>query len=191
MSGEASKAPRRIDPVEPTRLVHLARACRHREPGPCPCCPSWCRRHQREVSMSDRIGCLKDGLWPNPNRSWNGLKTGGTPALSRSRRLISGGYVAKPVLWRRPEPSPVPWPKPNTDTGGEFVPAVGDSGLPPRRGPSLSRLRPIDGPREFATSVSVGFGPLGQGGSDDRGERLRRDGDPVGRQHRVAPRSRQ
>ena len=51
-------------------------------------------------------------------------------------------------------------PKPNIDTGGKFVPVTEDCGLPPRRGSILPRLRLIDGPREFATSVKKGFRSL-------------------------------
>jgi hypothetical protein len=61
MSGEASRAPRHLAPLEAIRLIRLARDCRHREPGPCVCCPSWCRRDRREVSGRDCIECLKDG----------------------------------------------------------------------------------------------------------------------------------
>ena len=63
MPSEASRAPRRIDPVEALRLVRLARDCRHREPGACVCCPSRCRRDRRAVSTRDCIECLKGLPW--------------------------------------------------------------------------------------------------------------------------------
>jgi hypothetical protein len=60
MSGEASKVPRRVTPLEAIRLLRLARQCRHRVPGPCVCCASWCRRFGREVSGRDCIECLRE-----------------------------------------------------------------------------------------------------------------------------------
>jgi hypothetical protein len=58
MSGEL-KTPRRMEALEAVRLLRLARQCPHRVPGPCVCCPSWCRRFDCEVSGRDCIECLK------------------------------------------------------------------------------------------------------------------------------------
>jgi hypothetical protein len=52
-------------------------------------------------------------------------------------------------------PFPVPRPKPNIDTGGEFVWAVGEAGFPLPRVPMLARLRLVGRLREFATSVNI------------------------------------
>src|SRR5262249_30671421 len=46
-------------------------------------------------------------------------------------------------------------PKPNIDTGGEFVRAVGEAGFPSPRVPILARLRPVGRFLEFATSVNI------------------------------------